>query len=53
MPLGLTAKGRGLPRAGGEMADKGIIISAKEAAADFDLACILNDNYLEVWFQRQ
>jgi hypothetical protein len=35
-----------------ELTDKGIIVSAGEIAQKFDLARILNDNYLEMQFKR-
>ena len=38
--------------AAGELTDKGINITATEVSQKFDLARILNDNYIEVQFQR-
>ncbi len=35
-----------------ELADKGIVISKDEASRGFDLARILNDNFIEVQFKR-
>lgn len=35
-----------------ELSDKGIIISANEVSRGFDLARILNDNFIEVQFKR-
>ena len=35
-----------------ELTDKGIMITAAEVSQKFDLARILNDNYVEVQFQR-
>lgn len=35
-----------------ELADKGIVISADEVTRGFDLARILNDNFIEVQFKR-
>jgi hypothetical protein len=35
-----------------ELTDKGILISAAEVAKKFDLARILNDNYVEIQFSR-
>ena len=35
-----------------ELADKGIVISKDEVSQGFDLARILNDNFIEVQFKR-
>ena len=35
-----------------ELADKGIVISKAEVTRGFDLARILNDNFIEMQFKR-